>query len=213
MREDGGDTPRLAVRDGPGVAGAEVASDLTQEGIAGGGAEVAGGDGGGVLAAACSTRDDDGQRTRAAEMNEQGLLAGVIDGVDDEVGREAENRFGSVCGEEVGDDLYAAARSDGGDAVAHGLDLRSPVVAHDCVNLPVGVGHTDLVEVDEDEAAYAGSGERLDGPRANAADADDHHRSSGDPVGRGVAVESSDTAESFVVLGLGVGHAGCVGWR
>jgi hypothetical protein len=55
----------------------------------------------------------------------------------------------------------------------------------------------DVVEVDEDEAADARPGERLDSPRADAADADDHDRSSGDPVGCGVA--RSDTLQRKLI--------------
>jgi hypothetical protein len=53
-----------------------------------------------------------------------------------------------------------------------------------------------VVEVDEGERCDAAARERLGGPRADAADADDGDARGADPLVRGIAVEAAQAAEA-----------------
>jgi hypothetical protein len=83
-----------------------------------------------------------------------------------------------------------------GDALAHGVDLGLPHGAFQRVHLPVDVGLGHVVEVDQHQRADAAARQRLGGPGADAADADD--RDAGLPDGRRArhAVQALEAAEA-----------------
>ena len=58
-------------------------------------------------------------------------------------------------------------------AFGHRLRLRLTVIACDGVQLAVRIGDADGIAIDHREVADTRAGERLDGPGAHAAEADD----------------------------------------
>ena len=58
------------------------------------------------------------------------------------------------------------------DDLGQNIDFRAAIFAFEGGNLPVGIGDTNIVHIDERKPANAGTGERLNNPRTHPADAD-----------------------------------------
>ena len=70
------------------------------------------------------------------------------------------------------------------------------------MNLTVGVGETEVVEIDKRELSHAGAGEGLDGPRSDSAESNNHDVCFRESLERSDSVKSSDPAEAVeIVLG------------
>ena len=95
-----------------------------------------------------------------------------------------------------------AARVDVGDACAQRLDLGHAERGAERLHLAVDVRLGDLVEVDQRQRGDAAARQRLGGPRADAADADDGDVRRADPRIGGVAVEPAQAAEAAFEVGV-----------
>src|SRR5690554_962332 len=62
---------------------------------------------------------------------------------------------------------------DGLQPLGHGIGLGAAILALEGMQLAVGVGHTDVVHVDQGERADAAASQRFSGPGANTTEADD----------------------------------------
>ena len=96
---------------------------------------------------------------------------------------------------------------DVGDARAQRLDLGHAERAAERLHLAVDVRLGDLVEVDQRERGDAAARQRLGGPRADAADADDGDVRRADARVAGVAVEPAQAAEAALEIGVVVAGA------
>ena len=90
------------------------------------------------------------------------------------------------------------------DARRHGFDLGLTKAAGDGVKLTIHVADTDVVEVHKGELPDTGTGERLNSPRAHAADADDADMGGAQAFLAGDAVKTEDAAEAGFVIGHGM---------
>ena len=68
------------------------------------------------------------------------------------------------------------------------------------MNLTVGVGETEVVEIDKRELSHAGAGEGLDGPGSNSAKPNNHDVSFREALERSDAVKSSDAAKAVEIV-------------
>lgn len=100
--------------------------------------------------------------------------------------------------------FHGAAGSgiDGEDALSENDSLGLSDGFVGSVNLAVGIGETEIVEVDEGELPDSGAGEGFDGPGSNSAKSNDHDVSVGEALERSEAVKSGDASKAIeIVLG------------
>ncbi len=90
-----------------------------------------------------------------AEGHDGGLDLDRVDGVDHVVERMAEQRIDVLHGDEIVDAADLGARVDLGDALGHRIDLGLAVSVTQRVDLAVGVGDRDVIEVDQRQPADA----------------------------------------------------------
>ncbi len=62
---------------------------------------------------------------------------------------------------------------DGFQALGHGIGLGTTVLSFQRMQLAVGVGHADIVHVDQRQGADAAAGQGLGGPGTDTAESDD----------------------------------------
>ena len=96
----------------------------------------------------------------------------------------------------------ADAGVDGLEALGHGVGLGSAEASVLSMDLPVGVGHAEVIRIDQDEMADSGAGKAFRCPRSDTSDADNEHGGLLEALESGVSVESGDPGEAF-----GGGHA------
>lgn len=187
------------------VFGTESSADREEEGVAVGFGEIIEPDLGGVGAATGSSAGDDGDVFFAAGGEEVALLADGVDGIDDDVGMGGEEVFRVFRGVEGLLDGAAGLGIDEVDSPGQcdGLGLADGLGGG--VDLPVGVGEAEIIEIDEGELPDAGTGEGFDGPRADSAEANDHDVALGEFFERGDSVKSGNTSESVEKV---LGHGG-----
>ncbi|MNT33830.1 hypothetical protein D3C72_1697760 [compost metagenome] len=76
------------------------------------------------------------------------------------------------------------------------------------MDLAVGIGQRDMVEVDQRDAPDRIARQRLGGPAAHAADADHAHMGRLQPCQAGGAIQARDAAETAVVVVVGRAFVG-----
>lgn len=125
-----------------------------------------------------------------------------VNRIDNSVGGGGEENFG----------IFFGIESLLNRTACFGIDLEDSFGKNDCfglpngvggsVNLTVGVGETEVVEIDKRELPHAGAGEGLDGPRSDSAESNNHDVCFRESLERSDSVKSSDSAEAVeIVLG------------
>ena len=144
-------------------------------------------------------------RTPAAQRDQRRLGARRIDRVDHDRLRRHEQRH--IVGiDEVVDPFDPAVGRDVEQTIAHHRDFRRAQRGAQRVHLTVQIGLGDVIEVDQGQVADAGAGQRLGGPRTDAADPHHAHMRGAQPRQAGVAEHPGDAAERAlrpVVIGRG----------
>ncbi|GAA16702.1 conserved hypothetical protein [Pseudomonas aeruginosa NCMG1179] len=92
-----------------------------------------------------------------------------------------------------------AGRVDGPDARRHHLDLGLAHRAFDGMHLAVGVGHADIIEVEQGNLADAAAGQRFRRPGTDPADADHRDVAIGQALQPLATVQPADTAEALFI--------------
>src|SRR5204862_3466968 len=110
--------------------------------------------------------------------------------------------------DELLDRRHRAARMDVGDSRREGVGLGHAERAAKRLHLPIDVRLGDVIEVDDRQSGDAAARERLDGPRADAAQADDNDVRGADARIAGVAVEAAQAAEASLEIRLALGDGG-----
>ncbi|MCY1408620.1 hypothetical protein D9M71_239440 [compost metagenome] len=95
--------------------------------------------------------------------------------------------------------MNPADRIDRADALGHDLDLGLADRAVEGMDLPVGVGHADVVEVEQGYLAHPAARQRLGCPGTYAADTDDRHMAGSQTLQPGPPVQAGDAAETLLV--------------
>ncbi|MNP20898.1 hypothetical protein D3C76_1134950 [compost metagenome] len=95
--------------------------------------------------------------------------------------------------------MHPAGRVDRADALGHHLDLGLAHRAIEGVDLPVGVGHADVVQVEQGNLADPAARQRLGRPRADAADTDDRHMAGSQALQAFAPVQAGDATETLIV--------------
>ncbi len=122
----------------------------------------------------------------------------VVDGVDDEVDGALEDALAGLGRVELGQGDDLGARAHEAQTLLHHVHLALADRALHRVQLAVGVGDADLVEVDEGELTHAASRQRFRGERSHAAHAHDHDVTRHEPVQSRLAEEASRAIEAAV---------------
>ncbi|MNN02797.1 hypothetical protein D3C81_1154670 [compost metagenome] len=95
--------------------------------------------------------------------------------------------------------MHDTVRIDRPDALGHGLDLGPTDIADVGMDLPVGVGHTDIVEIEQRDLAHPAARQRLGRPGADAADADHRHMGGRQTLETETAIQAGNTAETLLI--------------
>jgi len=112
--------------------------------------------------------------------------------------------------DEVVDDVHLRRRVDLQDALAHSLDLSLAVGGSQGVDLAVGVGLADVVEVDQRDATDSTARKGLSRPGSDAAYADDDSMRIEDALGTLDAVEAAQAAKAALESLVGLAHDHCM---
>ena len=104
--------------------------------------------------------------------------------------------------DELLDSRHGAAGVDVGDARRERVDLGHAERAADRLDLAVDVRLGDVVEVDQRQRGDAAARQRLDRPRADAAEADDDDVRGADALVAGIAVQATQAAEAPLEIGF-----------
>lgn len=150
-----------------------------------------------IAFAAGAAAGDDGNFPGMAAGEEEDFGRNDVDGIHDGVVGLFEESVCISLGEEFTDLPDFGGRVDGAEAFCHDRHFGSSKIFRGGVDLSVGVGDAEVVEVDEGEVADARAGEGLGGPGPDAADAYDRDASFVDPFGGGLAVEATDASETW----------------
>ena len=161
---DGGDAHGVALAGSPPVGAAEFFADEAEEHVAGGGAEIAGADERGVAATTGAADGEDIEAQLAGLCDDQGLGRHAVNGVDYEGVAGVNELIGIDRREECMMEGDAAGGIDAADALGEDVDLRAAKFAIEGGELAVGVGDTDIVQIDEGKMADSGTGEGLRDP-------------------------------------------------
>ena len=105
-------------------------------------------------------------------------------------GSGASSLFGVFRRVELAAGLDDGVGIDGAQAFGHDLGLGLAERALHRVQLAVGVGHADAIEVDQDDAAKAAAGQRLGGERAHPAQTQ-HRRGGGRQAGQTLVAQQA----------------------
>ena len=125
-----------------------------------------------------------------------------VNRIDNSVGGCGEEVFRIFFGVESLLNMTADFGIDLEDSFGKNGRFGSPNGVGGSVNLTVGVGETEVVEIDKRELPHAGAGEGLDGPRSDSAESNNHDVCFGESLERSDAVKSSDAAKAVeIVLG------------
>ena len=125
-----------------------------------------------------------------------------VNRIDNSVGGGGEENFGIFFGIESLLNRTACFGIDLEDSFGKNDRLGLPNGVGGSVNLTVGVGETEVVEIDKRELPHAGAGEGLDGPGPNSAESNNHDMGFGESLERNDAVKSGDAAKAIeIVLG------------
>jgi len=157
----------------------------------------------GIGAASGSAAGDDGDVVLTTGCEEVAFGADGVDGIDDGIGRGGEE----VCRRFLGvEDLL-----DGRFGL--GVDEVDPFGESGClgsadgfgggVDLAVGIGDAEVIEIDESEFSDTGAGEGFCGPRPHATQANDHDVASGEFFEGGESVKPGNASEAVEKV---VGH-------
>ena len=138
--------------------------DTSQQGIRTGLSQVFGLDLGGVLSPSGSSDTDHMALPFETARDQQGLVSGLVDRVDDHIVRGLEKFRSGLGREECGVCVDGACGMNGVDAFSQDLHLGVAYGRIERVDLTVGVADADLIEIDERQAPDAGAGERFGGP-------------------------------------------------
>ncbi|MNY50342.1 hypothetical protein D3C86_1858380 [compost metagenome] len=95
--------------------------------------------------------------------------------------------------------MHGAVRIDRADALGHRLDLGAADVADMGMDLPVGVGHADIVQIEQRNLAHPAARQGLGRPGTDAADADHRHMGGGQPLKANSAVQAGNAAETLLI--------------
>ena len=93
-------------------------------------------------------------------------------------------------------DPNVTLRVDRPQTVCHGVRLGAPVLPAKRVELAIGIGHADIVHVDQRQGADAGAGKGFSRPGAHATQSNDGNVSVTEVLQCPAAIESFDTAEA-----------------
>lgn len=186
------------------VVGPESLADGEEERVAEGAGEVVEADLGGVGSSSGPAAGNDGDVMVTAGGEEVAFCTDGVDGIDDGIGCRGKEFVGVLLGVEglldgaagVGIDLEDAFGENDGFGLADGFG--------GCVDLAVGVGETEIVEVHEGELADAGAGQGFNGPGADSTESDHHDVGPGESFERSDAVKPGDASKSIeIVFGHG----------
>lgn len=131
-----------------------------------------------------------------AAMRNQGRLgAAIVDGIEHGIAAWQPLRD-VVYGNEIIDFGQLAKWIDCPDTCRHGAHLGLAISALQSVNLPVGVGLGNVIEIDQRQLADTATRQRFGGPGANAADADDANMRRAQARQGACAIEAIDAAET-----------------
>src|SRR5690606_25580409 len=108
-----------------------------------------------------------------------------------------------------GDDPDVAGGVDGAGAIRHGFCLLAADLAVHGVELAVHVRDADFIQIHQREVADARAREGFDGPRADAADADDGDARVEEAIQGCLAVKPGDASEA---MRDGIWHGGKMQW-
>jgi len=125
-----------------------------------------------------------------------------VNRIDNSVGGCGEEVFRIFFGVESLLNMTADFGIDLEDSFGKNGRFGSPNGVGGSVNLTVGVGEAEVVEIDKRELSHAGAGEGLDGPGSYSAESNNHDVCFGESLERSDAVKSSDAAKAVeIVLG------------
>ena len=93
-----------------------------------------------------------------------------------------------------------ALRIDGENTGRHRLDFQRPHCALQGVDLAVGVGDTDIIQIDQRQMANPGACQRLCRPRTNAADPHHTDMGCGKTVQRRLTIQTGYPAKALQIF-------------
>ena len=143
---------------------AQVAAHLGEQRVLNGAREVGHANARRVQLPACRATGHHTLAGALAEREDGGLHLHRINGVDHIVKRVAEQGLDVFHGDEIVDAADLRTRVDLQDALSHGVDLGHAVGIAQRVNLAVGVGDGNVVEIDQRELADTASRQRFRHP-------------------------------------------------
>jgi len=179
--------------------------DLGQEAVMAAEREVVDPHAGWIAAPSRAAACDNGDMPGAATRDKAAIVCGAVDGVQQAVVWRFKNPGGGILAEAGGDHLEAQARMDEPDPVRQHLGLRLVEGRFERMNLAVDVADTHDVEVHQGHPPDARPCQGLDGPRADAAKADDTDVGAAQAGQRVAAQQAGDAVEAFVKAGHGKG--------
>src|SRR5262249_21970221 len=122
----------------------------------------------------------------------------VVDCVQNDSGSAGEDGFARVLIIKALDRINGRGRIDFTEAFRHHADFLFSHQAADGMELAVGVGDANVVEVNESDAADAGAGEAFRGPTSDSAHADDHDVRAEQTLHSFVTEQAPDAVEAAV---------------
>ena len=194
---DGGLGGIYAADAGGGAAAGEALAEVAGEGAGVGVGEVGGGEAGGVeLAGGAEAGEDVGDAGGLGGEEQFGFREQGVDGVDEDVA--------GVLGEEAGRGIGVDEEGKGGDGRA-GVDVAQEAGGRfglwqaeggmEGERMAVEVGRADFVEVDQEQVANGGTGERFGGGGADGAHAGDDDAGACQPGDGGCAEQKLQAFE------------------
>ncbi len=179
---------------------AQLLADQRQHRVVFGARDIAYPHQGGIGAPASGAHRQQGQLASATPGDGFHLHPEAVAGIDHQIERIAEQLFDIAGGEKRLHRIGVDFRVDRHAALGHRARLVASVLPGQRRQLPVGVGHAQVVGIDQAEMADAGTRQRLDHPRAHAAHPHHRHAAGSQPLHRADSVQPVDTGKAFTPL-------------